>query len=123
MSAPSRRRARPPSRRQSAALRAPSSGSARVAVAIGTARHPMVARNRVQRVSGCACASCGGQVLRAGRGPSPRLCVACEVGARDLRQLRAYLRSAERLAAALDRSDIADAARDAVAALDAGRVP
>jgi Cu2+-containing amine oxidase len=49
--------------------------------------------------------------------------VTCEVQARDLRQLRAYLRSAERLAAALDRSDIADAARVAVAALDAGRVP
>jgi hypothetical protein len=49
--------------------------------------------------------------------------VACEVSARDLRQLRAYLRSAERLAAALDRSDIADAARDTVAALDAGRAP
>jgi hypothetical protein len=48
--------------------------------------------------------------------------VACEVGSRDLRQLRAYLRSAERLAAALDRADIADAARGAVAALDAGRV-
>jgi hypothetical protein len=49
--------------------------------------------------------------------------VACKVGARDFRQLRAYLRSAERLSAALDRPDIADAARDAVAALDAGRVP
>lgn len=81
---------------------------------------PHLARIRVQRVRERRCAGCGGPVLRARRGPAPRQCVACEIGTRRLRQLRAYLRSAERLADALGRADVAVAARAAVAILDAG---
>ena len=122
MSQPSQDRLRPQSVDQPAAHQARSSSSARSRWP-PTGAAPHRGKKPRQRVTGYPCASCGGRVLRAGRGPAPRLCVACEVQSRDLRQLPAYLRSAERLAAALDRCDVANAARGAVAALDAGRVP
>lgn len=81
---------------------------------------PYWARNRAQRVLDRACVACGGPVLRARRGPAPRHCVPCEIGLRRTHQLRAYLRAAERLAESLDRSDVAAAARGAVARLDEG---
>jgi hypothetical protein len=90
------------------------------AVAVRTAHQPFWARNRVQRVPDRTCAVCQRPILRAPRGPVPRHCVACEVRVRRLRQLRAYLRSAERLATELGRPAIASVARDAAVALDAG---
>jgi len=89
------------------------------ALAVHPAHLPYWARNRVQRVHGRTCAICHHAILRAPRGPAPRHCVGCEVRVRRLRQLRAYLRSAERLATELNRPAIAAAARDAAAALDA----
>lgn len=84
---------------------------------------PLVARIRVERVRGRKCVSCGGPILRASRGPVPRRCVRCELATRSQRQLRAYLRSAARLAEALGRGDVAAAARAAVATLDEGSHP
>jgi hypothetical protein len=89
------------------------------ALAVHPAHLPYWARNRVQRVHGRTCAICHHSILRAPRGPAPRHCVGCEVRVRRFRQLRAYLRSAERLATELNRPAIAAAARDAAAALDA----
>jgi hypothetical protein len=79
---------------------------------------PNFARNRVQQVPALACARCGAAVLRARRGPVPRHCVSCEIGVRQARQLRAYLRSAERLAKRLGRIEVAEAARTAASLLD-----
>jgi hypothetical protein len=79
---------------------------------------PYWAKNRVQRVPDRACPLCGGPVLRAPRGPAPRCCVACEIALRRVRQLRAYLRAAERLAASLGRPEVAEAARVATTTLD-----
>lgn len=90
------------------------------AVTVHPADLPVWARNRAQRVRGRTCAVCRHAILRAGRGPAPRHCVACEIHVRELRQLRAYLRSAERLATELGRPAIAALAREAVVALDAG---
>ena len=83
-----------------------------------TAYLPYWAKNRAQRVPDRRCVACGGPVFRARRGPSPRHCVACEIGLRRMHQLRAYLRAAERLAMSLDRSDVAEVAGAAVARLD-----
>jgi hypothetical protein len=90
-----------------------------LALAVHPAHLPYWARNRVQQVLDRTCATCHRPILRARRGPAPRHCVGCEVHVRRLRQLRAYLRSAERLATELNRPVIAAAARDAAAALDA----
>lgn len=92
-------------------------------VAVHSTDVPVWARNRVQRVHGRKCAACRRAVYRASRGPAPRHCVACEVRVRRLRQLRAYLRSAERLATELGRPAIAAIARDAAIVLDAGVDP
>jgi hypothetical protein len=89
------------------------------ALAVHPAHLPYWARNRVQPVLDRTCATCHRPILRAKRGPAPRHCVSCEVRIRRVRQLRAYLRSAERLATELDRPAIATTARDAAAALDA----
>ncbi len=80
---------------------------------------PYWAKNRVQRVLDRRCPICGGEVRRAHRGPTPRCCVSCEIGLRRERQLRAYLRAAERLADALGRPEVAEAARVATGTLDA----
>lgn len=88
------------------------------AASIDPRKLPIWARNRVQCVSDRTCARCAGVILRAGRGPAPRNCVACEVHIRRLRQLRAYLRSAARLATELERPAIAAAANDAIVAFD-----
>ena len=90
------------------------------ALAVHPADLPVWARNRVQRVPDRTCAVCQRPILRAPRGPAPCHCIACEVRVRRLRQLRAYLRSAERLATELGRPAIAAVARDAAIALDAG---
>lgn len=82
------------------------------------APRPYWAKNRVQRVPDRRCPICGGEVRRAHRGPAPRCCVSCELGLRRVRQLRAYLRSAERLADALGRPEVAEAARVATRTLD-----
>lgn len=76
------------------------------------------ARNAVQRVAERPCAICGGPVVCAARGPAPRACGACGGHVRDVRQLRAYFASAERLAHRLDRASIAAVAREGVAAID-----
>ena len=81
---------------------------------------PYWAKNRVQRVPDRRCPICGGEVRRAHRGPTPRCCISCELGQRRVRQLRAYLRAAERLADALGRPEVAEAARVATGTLDAG---
>jgi hypothetical protein len=79
---------------------------------------PYWARNRVQRVPDRRCPICGAEVRRAHRGPTPRCCISCELGLRRVRQLRAYLRAAERLADALGRPEVAEAARVATRTLD-----
>ena len=88
-------------------------------LAVHPAHLPHWARNGVQQVLDRTCAICHGPILRARRGPAPRYCIGCEVRIRRVRQLRAYLRSAERLATELNRPGIAAAARGAAAALDA----
>ena len=90
------------------------------ALAVHSAHLPFWARNRVQRVPDRTCAVCQRPILRAPRGPVPRHCVACEVHIRRVRQLRAYLRSAERLATELGRPAIAAVVRDAAVVLDTG---
>jgi hypothetical protein len=83
--------------------------------------HPaQVVRNRDQRVRGQVCAGCGGPLFRASRGPVPRWCPACDQLARRRRQLRAYLRSASRIAGELGLADVASLAMDAVTAVDRG---
>ncbi len=99
---------------------APAEPTADEGAAHRTARLPYWAKNRVQRVRDRRCPACGDPILRAPRGPAPRYCLACDVGVRRLRQLRAYLRAAERLAAVLDRPAVAAAAAHAVVLLDAG---
>lgn len=91
-----------------------------LALAVHPAHLPFWARNRVQRVPDRTCAVCQRPILRAPRGPVPRHCVACEVHIRRVRQLRAYLRSAERLATELGRPAIAAVVRDAAVVLDTG---
>ena len=99
-------------------------GSEEPIVAAAPANHatalPYWAKNRVQRVPDRRCPICGGEVRRAPRGPTPRCCVTCAFGQRRVRQLRAYLRAAERLADALGRPEVAEAARVAIGTLDAG---
>ena len=98
-------------------------GSVEPSVDAAPANHatplPYWAKNRVQRVPDRRCSICGGEVRRAHRGPTPRCCVSCELGRRRVRQLRAYLRAAERLADALGRPEVAEAARVATGTLDA----
>jgi hypothetical protein len=77
-------------------------------------------RNRVQRVSDRACAECGGPVVRSARGPAPRWCAECSERLGDLRQLRAYLRSAERLAVRLGLAATATSIATAIAHFDRG---
>ena len=88
----------------------------------GPANHPTPlpywAKNRTQRVPNRSCASCDGPVFRARRGPAPRYCVACALRLRRVSQLRAYLRSAERLATALDRPLVGGLVRAALVELD-----
>lgn len=84
----------------------------------GRAKGP---RNAAQRVSGHPCVVCGGSVVRSPRGPVPRACGACRGRIRDVRQLRAYFASAERLAQMLGLTEVADAARDALGIFDAER--
>jgi hypothetical protein len=74
--------------------------------------------NRDQRVSDRACAGCGGPLFRARRGPIPRWCPACDAEARRRRQLRAYLRSAGRIAAELGLPQVTALAADAVELVD-----
>lgn len=97
----------------------PDTPAADVARDSGSADTWFVARNRVQRVDGRACRRCGGAVLRARRGPVPQYCVDCEVLVRQTRQLRAYLRCAERLAREIGRPSVSRLAHEAVAACDA----
>jgi hypothetical protein len=107
----------------------PASAGARAAGAADArpVSHPTIlpywAKNRVQRVRDRACSACGGPVLRARRGPAPTHCVECALGLRRLQQLRAYLRSAERLARDLGRPAVGDALHDALVLLDGGREP
>jgi hypothetical protein len=107
---------------QPRALREAAAGAARTSgLPDRPADLPHWAKNRAQRVHGRKCAACGGVVLRAPRGPAPRHCVSCAVDLRRRGQLRAYLRSAERLARAIGLPDVADAAGSAIVALDAAR--
>ena len=82
------------------------------------------ATNPVQRDANPTCLDCGRPIVRArrARGPLPRWCPACAAARRPRVQLRAYLRSAARLADQLDLDDVAVAARAAVATLDAAGV-
>jgi len=75
-------------------------------------------RNRNQRVLSGACARCAGPLDRARRGPAPRWCLACDALVRDRRQVRAYLRSAARIALRSDLPTIAELAAAAADALD-----
>lgn len=92
--------------------------TARPGLADHTAGRPSSRKNRVQWVTHRECAACGAPVPRAARGPSSRYCAACRGHARLAGQLRAYFRSAERLADRLGRPSVAAIARQAVAALD-----
>lgn len=83
---------------------------------------PRITRaNGVQRVSRVVCLDCGQLVARGkkARGPLALRCPSCTSVRRPLAQLRAYLRSAERLARTLALDEVATAASSAVAALDA----
>ena len=85
---------------------------------------PRTARaNGIQRVSRVVCLDCGQLVARGkkARGPLALRCLSCASARRPLAQLRAYLRSAERLARTLALDEVATAASSAVAALDARR--
>jgi hypothetical protein len=97
-------------------------GSMDPMVDAGPANHatplPYWAKNRVQRVPDRRCPICGGEVRRAHRGPTPHYCISCELDLRRVRQLGAYLRSAARLADALGRPEVAEAARLAARTLD-----
>ncbi len=97
---------------------APETASAERGMANHATPLPYWAKNRVQRVPDRRCPICGGEVRRAHRGPTPRWCISCELGLRRVCQLRAYLRAAERLADALNRPEVAEAARVATRTLD-----
>jgi hypothetical protein len=72
--------------------------------------------NPVQRVTGHSCVACGAPLTRAGRarGPMPRECPACRAVRRPRRQLRAYLRSAGRIAKELRMRELLELIADAV---------
>ena len=82
------------------------------------------ATNPVQRDANRSCLDCGRPIVRArrARGPLPLRCLACAAARQPRIQVRAYLRSAARLADELGLADVALAARAAVAALDAAGV-
>lgn len=89
---------------------------------VQASRSPIMPLKAVQRDTSKACADCGGPVVRArrARGPLPARCHTCTAARRPLRQLRAYLRSAARLAARTHRPDVETAVDTALAVLDAG---
>jgi hypothetical protein len=66
------------------------------------------AGNPSQRDTRHRCATCGAPVVRArrARGPMPRECPRCRVAHRRERQMRAYLRSAGRIAAERGMSEL-----------------
>jgi hypothetical protein len=74
----------------------------------------------IQRVSRVDCADCGGSVVRAprARGPLARRCQTCVAARRPKAQLRAYLRSAGRLAQELGLDPVAAATGAAITILD-----
>lgn len=76
---------------------------------------------RVQRVSSRRCADCGARVVRrrGARGPLPALCGACAARRQPVVQLRAYLRSSQRLAWRLGLTGVAQLAAEAIDDLDA----
>ena len=95
------------------------------ALAVRSARSSIEPTNRVQRVPSGTCADCGTPIVRArgAHGPLPARCPGCTAARRPHVQLRAYLRAAERLAAAYGLDTVVAAAGAAVAALDATEPP
>lgn len=83
-----------------------------------TARPAFPPHNRDQRVPDRRCARCGGPLFRARRGPVPRWCPPCDGQLRRRRQLRAYLRSASRIAGELALPAVAVLADEAVGLVD-----
>lgn len=83
------------------------------------------AGNPVQRDAHRTCADCGAPVRRArrARGPLPLRCPACVAIRRPRAQLRAYLRSAARLADAEGLPTVHEAVLAALAVFDAAEVP
>lgn len=92
--------------------------SSEPALARRTPTGPSDRRNRFERVPDQPCGTCGAPVMRAARGPAPSRCPACAVQHRQPQQLRAYLRSAVRLAEALGLDLTAGAIRAAIEAAD-----
>lgn len=92
--------------------------------AVRPTQGPIRATNPVQRDANRTCLDCGRSVLRArrARGPLPRRCPVCAAARRPRVQVRAYLRSAARLADELGLDEVALAARAAVAVLDVAGV-
>ena len=99
----------------------PSPRSAVEPPAIRSPQGSIRATNPVQRDANRSCLDCGRSIVRVrrARGPLPCRCPTCAAAWRPRVQLRAYLRSAARLADRLDLDDVALAARAAVATLDA----
>ena len=100
-------------------------GSASRAMAHHTTRYRNAAGNPVQRDVNATCADCGAPVRRArrARGPLPLRCPTCIAIRRPRAQLRAYLRSAARLAEAEGLSAVHEAILAALAVFDAVEVP
>jgi hypothetical protein len=78
------------------------------------------ATNPVQQDGRTTCAVCGVPVVRAprARGPLPRECPSCRAASRRRRQLRAYLRSAGRIAEERGMHELEDMISRAVSAVD-----
>jgi hypothetical protein len=76
--------------------------------------------NPVQRDTRPACAGCGGPVVRKprARGPRPSRCATCRAAVRRVCQLRAYLRSAKRIAIENGMRELEDAIGRAVSVVD-----
>lgn len=81
--------------------------------------------NHIQRVSAERCADCGSEVVRrlGARGPLPTRCNLCATRRQPRIQLRAYLRSSQRLALRLGLSVVEGLARQAIDDLDQSKAP
>ena len=103
------------------ASRSPGARSAGEPLAIEPARPAIRATKPVQRDVRTACVDCAAPVIRArrARGPLPRRCPACRAARRPRAQLRAYLRSAARLAVGEGLAQVVVDIDMAIVALDA----
>ncbi len=88
---------------------------------IHSAHDPIAPAKHVQRDLIRSCADCGTSVVRVrrARGPLPLRCPTCTAARRPIVQLRAYLRSAGRLAEAQGLGEVRAATMLALAAVDA----